>query len=1064
VTTHRVTQRAGPVRRSDDDPVPAIAMLRPSAASTSVKRARDAGGDTTWSAEDASLCKRAHLSDAQTDAVRGMSEEARARYLASLRAWDAATRVSAEIRAARVAARHALETQCSEDGLVTATPDATDDSKGSDMDGAHERAVATTVFSQCTLAAQHNHPHAIVESTAMATVSAPELEYEADLPPEARSALSGAQLEAVERAGAAHSRRLDEDVRCGFFIGDGTGVGKGREAAAIILDCWHRTGGRRHVWISASTALLHDAQRDLTDLGCGADVPLQALHRAGRQPGAEALGAGIVFCTYATLISTCLNGPTRAEQLDDWMRADGGAFDGVLVLDEAHRAKNLHGTRTADAVVALQERHPAARVVYMSATAGVTAKDLGYMTRLGLWRGPSAPFRGFVDFAKAFGDVSRLELLCQDLKARGLMVARMLAFDGCTVETIKHALSDAERDLYDRAAEWWHRTLKTVTRDEHRPTLARDVFAACLGFFKQLINALKCKTIVACIDAALARGDSVVVGLQATGESRAADALERGETGLTSTPFEIAHALVDGLADAAVRAERVAALRALALPPVALDALLMHYGTDAVAELTGRRTRAVPARPGGACVSAARAVLEGGGGIEAVNLAEKRAFMEGRKRIAILSDAASCGISLHADARCANQQRRVHITLEMAWSAEKMLQQFGRTHRASQTAAPHYVMAVTDVAGEQRFASAIARKLESLGAITRGDRRGGHALSSDLIAHNLDTPSGHAALTRLQTRAMCDPALRRVFDRMVLDPAQKNTVNRFLNRLLLVPIAEQRRLYDVFFRLVQQQVTEARHTEDHDIGVSEIATRRFKAGAPQAVEGHPGVSLVPHWIREGTDWSEVEDMMASRGAVVLRHRTTRRVVLAWREEGAADWSVVRPSTHLSDAAFCLPARTADADYERVEEVRVAEALWKRNYPTARSIFLLCGALLPLWTTLETFSRSHGRSGPSIRRIGARIGIVLTPEEATALCAQLGGDGAASNPMSAHVPGDSDDEYDEADDDEAAALVFASATAPSSAARSHGDATVAMSDASDDEDEEGWDELLACIGD
>lgn len=158
------------------------------------------------------------------------------------------------------------------------------------------------------------------------------------------------------------------------------------------------------------------------------------------------------------------------------------------------------------------------------------------------------------------------------------------------------------------------------------------------------------------------------------------------------------------------------------LPANTLDELIdLLDGPDHVAEMTGRKGRIVcranqsnsaDTEPSNHFVYEAR--NETDVPLELMNVVQKERFMNGEKLIAIISEAASSGISLQANRRNLNQCRRVHITIELPWSADRAIQQFGRTHRSNQVSAPEYIFLISQLAGEKRFASTVAKRLESL--------------------------------------------------------------------------------------------------------------------------------------------------------------------------------------------------------------------------------------------------------------------------------------------------------------------------------------------------------------
>lgn len=403
------------------------------------------------------------------------------------------------------------------------------------------------------------HPDQLVESVAMSSILPPLPTYRPMLPPRAVEALSDAQLETVIYAGQSFTRDLPGQYRpnqagtlleanatghvyrLGYMVGDGTGVGKGQQIAACILDRWCR-GQRRAVWISKSSALLEDARRDWTALG-GMAIDIQPLD-AFAFGAPITMDSGILYLTFATLRSQRDDAQSRLQQILAWLGED---FDGVIAFDEAHGLANAAGTETQHgtqkgseqglAGVRLQNLLPRACVLYNSATGATDPANLCYASRLGLW-GQGSAFETRETFMAAIGSggIAAMEIVARDLKALGLYTARALTFRGVEYDPLEHKLTGEQIAVYDAYADAWaliHQNLDEVLAATNiiDGINGRSLNAQAKGsalsrfesakqrFFGQLLVAMKLPTVLGAIAKDVAEGRHVIVQLVTTAEA-----------------------------------------------------------------------------------------------------------------------------------------------------------------------------------------------------------------------------------------------------------------------------------------------------------------------------------------------------------------------------------------------------------------------------------------------------------------------------------------------------------------------------------------------------------------
>lgn len=873
------------------------------------------------------------------------------------------------------------------------------------------------------------HPGNIVESSSLSSIELPIVTYpiQDSLSTQIENgSLSNMQLEAIRLACDRHQRMLPDGKRAGFFLADSTGVGKGRQIAGIILDNLVR-GRKKHVWFSASKDLYLDAMRDFRDIGCMVELIDSVSSLVSRSTPVE---EAVVFCTYSELTSqgSKKKTSTRMDELIEWLtkgQTSAEAVDGVLVLDECHRAKNyVNLTKTTDHVISIQQKLPNARVIYSSATGISAIQNMAYLSRMGMW-GKGTPFEEFEDFYKIIGlkkSIAVLEMMTMQFKSMGCQVARNVGYQGVEFSTVKVPLTAFHAQLYRELITIWkdmyedlnkaYKLCAETPNGEERQRLGNDHETAMKlywgqhqRFMGQLIMFFKIPILVQQVQQDLAKGCCSVIGLQSTGESVVSEMVAGGaateqarpqmisvcrlilirfitkyfpvkqfwirtptdpqEVPYTPSKIDLARECwlmckqfpimdfnmfiptiqslleyprnvpaydKEGRVLECVRMKNKWLRRCEEtwMPPCALDDLVDQLGgINKVAEMTGRTIRQVRGTDGLIRVENKKS----GGG---TNVQERTAFTNGSKLVAIISDAASTGISLHADKMCLNQRRRIHSTLELGWSADDTLQQLGRSHRSNQTSAPIFVLLDSGLAGENRFIASVSKRLQTLGALTQADRRASMGVMS-FGEFQLDSHYGRKAVkgvyesilakklpntcdwrtivqeampmflldaqTQASGREWCTqrttiPTVRVFFE--VLQEAlvyvnelkvnmgggvqplktAPSDVARFLNRMLGLPFGHQTLLFQYFQYWLEDTIKESKRQGTYDFGVQTLDGNKIeRRGAMEMLYQHPetGGKLIlnPISVDRGITFLDAVHELEYRSAVLHRVNAKR---------------------------------------------------------------------------------------------------------------------------------------------------------------------------------------------
>ena len=565
---------------------------------------------------------------------------------------------------------------------------------------------------------------------------------------------------------------------------------------------------------------------------------------------------------------------------------------------------------------------------------------MAYAGRLGLWAAGETPFETRTDFVSAMeaGGVAAMEVVARDLKALGLYQARALAYHGVEVDILVHDLSDEQRRIYDSYAGAFkviHANIEAALEAtgimQGDSTLNKNAKSAALSAFEStkqrsfghLLTAMKCPSLTRAIQADLGAGRSAVIQLVSTGEAL----MERRIAEIPASEW-------DNLGIDLTPREHVLDFLAHAFP-----VQLQEPFPDGDGNLMSRPAVDADGHPV-LCQEA---------------LAQRDALLE---KLASLPPVPS--------------------------ALDEVVQHLGRTHRTHEAPVPLFRPATTDVKGERRFIATIARRLDSLGAITRGRRdsqtaMGGSDATLFRESDNLESVYARAALGRFYLALWRGDIpgwpLQRFEEATGLKLTGDGTLKedlppmpRFLNRLLALSIDEQNQLFAELEDRIAAGIEQAMEAGTYEVGVETVRADSLAAASRETLYEHPGAGAATELVeivrRDRFEPTSADEALEIGGEtdgsphLVVNARSDRAAVVLPAPSGLFDDGGVQERLRLLRPAGRDTMARAELDASNWR--KAAEPEWRTLWddeiaglPSHREsrFWLASGLLLPVWDRL-----------------------------------------------------------------------------------------------------------------